>query len=788
MEYIEGTIRTITFYSEDNAFAIVKVDVADRSDGHTLFSMDKQDRETIKGTIPDPKKGETYRFYGQYEQHATYGRQFKAEKLEKLEETNEEGLIDYLSSDRFPGVGEKTAERIVQTLGKDAIEKIMKDTSALDEVPRLKKSLKDTIARSLRENKADEQTLIKLYGYDITPRIAMRIMKVYKEKSLEVLQENPYRLIDEVEGIGFERADEIARSLGFEADHPARIRAMIVTLFTHIAMSRGHTFVDREWFMATAQKRLSNTEGAIEETLVEDALQTLIEEGRFIAEADGLSLKSLVRCEESVSERVHTLTQGLQSVDEKKVHTLIGEFEKKEGITYTHEQKQAILEALRHQSMILTGGPGTGKTTVIKGVVHVFYKYHALPRPSYNEEGAIHLIAPTGRAAKRMQEATGYYATTIHRFLGYGFDGSFAYGRDFPRQGSLFVIDEASMIDTYLAARLFESLEDDARVIIVGDEAQLPSVGPGQVLKDLIDSEVMRTVTLSTIHRQGPDSHIIDLANAIREGSLPDDIGKAYPDRYLVSEQESTFKDRLKKIIDHFMDAGYDLFDDIQVLIPMYKGETGIHSVNAFLQETYNPHDTKTLTHQGRTFRLFDKILQLTNQIEDGVMNGDQGQVTGIDEEKGVLHATFLDKEVAYKKTDLDNITHAYAMSIHKSQGSEYGVVILPIFRSYSIMLRRKLIYTAITRAQKKLVILGEVNLLNRAIGNLEEDRRTRLKDKIQRRLDGREETIDEILKTFEEDDREKDESRIADPSVPFDTLGEDMNGLTPYDFMDEDA
>ncbi|MFP4077787.1 MAG: ATP-dependent RecD-like DNA helicase [Candidatus Izemoplasmataceae bacterium] len=787
MEYIEGTIRTITFYSEDNAFAIVKVDVSDRSDGHTLFSMEKQDRETIKGTLPNPKKGETFRFYGEYEQHPTYGRQFRCETFEKLEETNEEGLIEYLSSDKFPGVGERTAGRIVKTLGKDAIQKIMKDPSVLREVPKLKKNLQDTLVENLRDNKADEQTLIKLYGYDISPKIAMRILKVYKERSLEVLKENPYRLIDEVEGIGFERADEIARSLGFEADHPARIRAMIVTLFTHIAMARGHTYVDKEWFMSTAFKRLSNTEETIEEALVEEALSSLIEEGRFIEEEGGISLRSLVRSEEAISERIHALTQGLFTIDEKKVKGLIHDFEQKEGIRYTGEQKKAILETMRHQSMILTGGPGTGKTTVIKGVVHAFYHYHGIERPSYHEESAIHLIAPTGRAAKRMQETTGYYATTIHRFLGYGFDGSFAYGRNFPRQGRLFVVDEASMIDTALAAKLFESLEDDARVLIVGDEAQLPSVGPGQVLKDLIDSGIMQTVTLAAIHRQGPDSHIIDLANAIRKGRLPKDIGKPYEDRYLVSERENAFKDRLKRIIDHFIDQGYDLFDDIQVLIPMYKGEAGIHSVNRFLQETYNPNDSKSIIHQGRTFRLFDKILQLTNQVEDGVMNGDQGQITGIDEAKGIVYATFMEREVAYKKRDLENITHAYAMSIHKSQGSEYSVVILPLFPSYTIMLRRKLIYTAITRAQAKLVILGEVNLLKRAIGNLEEDRRTRLKEKLQARLDGREKTMDDILAAFDQDQEKADEKRITDPDIPFETLGEDIGELSPYDFMDDE-
>jgi len=786
MDYVEGTIRNITFYSEDNGFAILKIDVTERSTKQSLFTLEKSEQETVKGTIPNPIKGETYRFYGSYEHHQKYGQQFSFTKFEKIEEANEEGLVDYLSSDRFKGVGERTARRIVDTLGKDTINKVMNDPSVLDKVPKLSSKIKDSLEQGLRENKEDEQTLIKLYSYDITPRIAMRIIKVYGEKTLKVLEENPYRMIDEVDGIGFERADEIARTIGFKHDHPYRIKAMIITLFTKIAMQRGHTYLDKDRFMELCKDKLSKGDIEIDESLVDDGLETLIEEKRFIVEDGALTLRSLAKAEAVIAERAHTLTQNLNDIDEKKVHALIKKFEEKETITYTFEQRNAILEALRHQSMILTGGPGTGKTTVIKGIVYVFYNYHTIERPSFSTESTIHLIAPTGRAAKRMQESTGYYATTIHRFLGYAFDGTFAYGKSFPRQGDLFIIDESSMIDTYLASKLLESLEDDARVIFVGDEAQLPSVGPGQVLKDLIDSELMMTVTLKTIHRQGKDSHIIELANHIREGSLPSDVGKAYTDRYLIKESETTFKDRLKSIIDYMMDQGYSLFDNIQVLIPMYKGEVGIHSVNEFLQATYNDHTEKTLTHQGRTFRLFDKILQLTNQVEDGVMNGDQGQVTGIDEAKGLLYATFMDKEVTYKKKDLSNITHAYAMSIHKSQGSEYGVVILPLFRSYSIMLKRKLIYTAITRAEEKLVIIGDLPLLKRAISTLEDDRHTRLKEKLKGRLNGREATIDSIIKSMEEPAKDTHEEKtITDPSIPFDTLGEDIGDLSPYDFMD---
>ncbi len=782
-KYIQGTVRNITFYNEDNAFAILKIDVTDSNLDDSLFGGDKE-TVAVKGYLPQPKKGEEFRFYGEAEYHEKFGRQFKFVRYEKIEETNKEGIIDYLSSDLFKGVGEKTAERVVNFLGKDAITKITQNKAVLDKVPKLSEKAKESLYEGLKEHKANEQTLIKLYDYGITPRIAKRILDAYADKALGIIRKNPYKLIDDIEGIGFERADLIAKKLGFKDDDPLRIRAMIVYLFNHISNQKGHTHIERDVFLDVALERLNKHAPLVGKETMESILNDLVDSGRFIVEAGKLSQRQFVKSENTIARVLREFSEKTMAADAGRIETLIADFERVEGITYTRKQKKAIQTAMKSQVMVLNGGPGTGKTTVIKGIVHVFKNITDVVPPAYEKETDIHLIAPTGRAAKRMKETTGYHASTIHRFLGYGFDGSFEHDKDHPKPGRLFIIDEASMIDVMLGAHLFESLPEMAKIIIVGDEAQLPSVGPGQVLKDIIDSGAVRTITLDTIHRQAANSAIIHLANEIRRGRLPDDLYEVYPDRYVFKESQENFKPRLKKMIDYMLDQGFDLLDDIQVLIPMYRGPAGIDAINAFLQTTYNKGSAKSLQYGDKTFKINDKVLQLINRAEDGVMNGDQGRVVGIDVTGGILYVDFLGNEVTYRKGDLDQLTHAYAMSIHKSQGSEYKVVILPLFKSFSIMLKRKLIYTAVSRAKEKLIVAGDLETLRPAVGSLEENRQTMLRMKLEGKQDDtRVRSLDEAIEKL----REKPERKtINDPEIPFDTLGEELNEKTPYDFLDE--
>jgi exodeoxyribonuclease V alpha subunit len=403
----------------------------------------------------------------------------------------------------------------------------------------------------------------------------------------------------------------------------------------------------------------------------------------------------------------------------------------------------------------------------------VYCKYHQIPISYNNPLFEVKLVAPTGRAAKRMNETTSLYSETIHRFLGYSFDGKFTYDKDNLVSAKMIIIDESSMIDVFLASQLFQAIPKDTKVIVVGDEDQLPSVGPGQVLKDLIDSEVIDYIKLTTVHRQAQDSNIISLAYSVNNGEVPSDILKVKDDVLFVTENSQSFSNRLLTSIHYLINQGYDLNNDIQVLIPMYRGSTGIDYVNTVIQQEFNQNKSKTMKHGDREFRIGDKVIQLTNQIEDGIMNGDQGEVIGITDDLVVVD--FFGNEVSYKIGDLIHLKHSYAMSIHKSQGSEYKVVIMPMFRSYSIMLKRKLIYTGITRAKEKLILMGDIGSLKYGVESKESERQSIL-DSL-------------IMDTVLNQNQKKEQSKtiiIDDEDIPFDTLGEEISeSITPYSFMD---
>ncbi len=780
MGYIEGVIRNLTYYNEDNAYAVVKLTITDANIKRGLFDEDLDEVMTVTGYFPKPLKGDSYRFYGDIVHHPKYGDQFSAKSIERVSETNIEGLREYFSSDLFPGIGEKTANRIVDCLGKEAIAKIIKDADVLETVPKLTDAQKKVLISGLKEHRASEQMLIKLYGYGISSKMAMRIMNVYKSATLTKIESNPYQMIKDIEGIGFERADVIGKRLGFSEDHPSRLEALITHLFSDLVLSQGHTHIDSEDFINAAISKLDSDENTVQPDVLREALDKLIVAKTFVVVDGLLTLKRVDSAEQTIADKLDVLTKTTNAIDENKALKLIEAIEKEEAIDYSDFQKDAILKALTHQTMIVTGGPGTGKTTVIKGIIEVYYRYHNIAKPIKTQPSLIHLVAPTGRAAKRMEESTGYYAQTIHRFLGYAFDGTFEYNRYHQVEGNLFIIDEASMIDVFLAAQLLESLPDFANVIFVGDDAQLPSVGPGQVFKDIIDAQCLPVVALNVIHRQGKDSNIIRLAQHIRNGTLPSDLKKVYDDRVVFDEHPRNFQDRLQKIIDYMIAQGYTLQEDIQVLIPMYKGDVGIHETNRFIQSVYNQKPKAMMEHGDRSFRISDKVLQLVNQIEDKVMNGDQGKIVDILEDEVVVE--FLDNRVSYKTKDLINITHAYAMSIHKAQGSEYKVVILPLFSSYSIMLKRKLIYTAITRAKERLVILGNIDKLDYAVSRLEESRNTQLDVKLKVKKP-KMKRVDEPLPLKR---GAEVEHKIEDSEIPFDTLGEPLEKKTPYDFLDE--
>lgn len=775
MDYIQGKVKAVIYHNDDNSYTIIKVKVTDATEKMGLFIYDDFDYVTVTGYFPQPMRGEEIKFFGEFKEHNRYGMQYVVKNFEKLSDTSIPGLIEYLSSDLFKGVGIKTAENIVTSLGTNIIKMVIEDKDVLKKVPKLSEKLIDVIYDGLVENKAAENTLIKLYGYGITPKMAIKIYKFYQNETIAIIEKNPYQLIYDIEGIGFERADQIAKKLGFADDDPLRVKAMIVFLYNLMGLNYGHTFLYTDQLLEYLFKSLNKSREIVDESTIKEYLNELVADGIFVLIDDIIKLKTIDYAEKNITEKIKELSNfETEEIDTKKVEKLISLYEGISEIKYTTLQKKAIINALNSNIFILTGGPGTGKTTVIKGLVFVYAKYHQIPIEYNNSLFEIKLIAPTGRAAKRMNETTNLHAETIHRFLGYSFDGKFIHNKDNLVDAKVIIVDEASMIDVFLASQLLQAIPKDTKLIIVGDEDQLPSVGPGQILKDFIDSDMIDYTRLQQIHRQATDSNIISLAHSINSESIPSDILKVYDDRMFVEERSEFFHTRLVSSIHYLISKGYDLYEDIQVLIPMYRGNTGIDAVNRLIQKEFNQNTEKSIIHGDREFRIGDKVIQLTNQIEDQIMNGDQGIVVGITNEE-ILIVDFFGNEVAYKKGDLINLKHAFAMSIHKSQGSEYKVVIMPLYRSYSIMLKRKLIYTGVTRAKEKLILMGDMGAFKYGVEKIEAERQSILKD-----------LIESKILEHEPKESKKTIKYINDPNIPFDTLGEDLeDGITPYSFMD---
>ena len=803
--YIQGIFLDSIFFNEDNGFSIGTVLVTeyqcneeqlklayksvDEKVIDTLGLNDKEEHHkiTVSGYFPKLVSHKTYRFNGSLTQHPKYGWQFQATSYDSVTVRGKSSLVHYLSSDIFEGIGQKTAEKIVETLGENAIDVILRNRQALDGVPKLSKKLADKLYATLVDQQGTEQILAPLYGYDLSPRLVMKIFKKYQYQALEIIQENPYRLIDDIEGIGFIKADELAKRLGVASDDPRRIRAALLYVIDQIAIQKGHTYVYHKQLLQSALQYLNQKSNQLLDLAqIEGQIQALIQKKKIYIEGDFLFIPLLVNSEKGIAESIMRLQTEVQAEDEQVLNT-ISELKDEMAITYSPEQEEAIKMALKQPVSIITGGPGTGKTTVVQGILKAYGLLHHLsldPTKYATSEKPfpIALAAPTGRAAKRMTETTGLKASTIHRLLGYGVDGVFQHDEFSQLDYDLIIIDESSMLDTLLAFQLFQSIKTGAQVILVGDDNQLPSVGPGQVLKDLIESGAIPLTRLLTVHRQAQDSSIISLAHAVKNNHLPDDLRVKKPDRLYVEATHQQIPVYLKQIVENAISKGYTA-NAVQILVPMYRGDCGIDSLNVMLQEIFNPPDEQNkreMTFGQRIFRIGDKVLQLANQPETGVMNGDVGEVIGIsyknenDDKEEKLIACFDTKEVTYKKGDLQNLTHAYCVSVHKSQGSEYPIVILPMTHAYHVMLQKKLIYTAITRAKRSLIVIGEYLAFDKGVKNEGEERQTtlRLRFDLQKEQVPKENPFADYFKEHH---------------IPFDYLDEEqLEGITPYDFMEE--
>lgn len=726
--YFSGEINRIIFENASNFFKIILLDVEDTDSDFDDFEV------IVTGTIADVIEGESYTFWGELTQHPKYGEQLKVSRYERAKPSST-GLVKYFSSDHFKGIGKKTAEKIVELYGDNTIDKILENPDKLATITGLSKVNREAFLTKLKLNYGTEQILAKLAEYGLTNRLAFEVFDNYKDMTLEIIQENPYQLVEDIQGVGFKIADLLAEKLGIEADSPQRFRAALVHSLLEASLEKGDTYVEAKELLERALYILEEARPLeLEPALVAKELQNLIAEDKVQNIDTRIFDNSLFYAEKGIKKHLSRImsTPLEEKLSDDKITEEISRIEANFTLTYDETQKKAIHDALTSKVFILTGGPGTGKTTVINGIIEAYGQLHGID--TKKNEVPITLAAPTGRAARRMNELTGLPAATIHRHLGLNGDNNNDYQAiDDYLDCELIIIDEFSMVDTWLANQLFASIASHTQVIIVGDSDQLPSVGPGQVLADLLKIAELPQVALTKIFRQSEDSTIVTLASQMRQGRLPDDFTQKKPDRSYFEAQAHFIPDMVEKIVRSALKSGIEA-QDIQILAPMYRGQAGITNLNTLMQNLLNPKDDKLeFLFNEQVFRNGDKVLHLVNDAELNVFNGDIGYITELmpakytDSKQDEITIQFEGNDVSYPRNEWHKITLAYAMSIHKSQGSEFQVVILPITRQSGRMLQRNLIYTAITRSKSKLVMLGEISAFDYAVKNEGASRKTYL-------------------------------------------------------------
>ncbi|MEC1522865.1 ATP-dependent RecD-like DNA helicase [Neobacillus niacini] len=789
-KFVKGKHLVTIFHNEQNLYTVLRIRVEETNHEY-------EDKEAvITGYFPKIHEQETYIFFGEFKDHPKFGMQFQTKHFRKDIPQTKQGVAAYLSSEMFKGIGKKTAENIVETLGENAISKILNQPSLLDSVPKLPPDKAKMLYDTLMEHQGLEQVMVALNQYGFGPQLSMRMYQTYKEQTLDIIQKNPYKLVEDIEGIGFGRADELGYQLGISGNHPDRIKAACLYSLESESMQTGHVYVHAEDLLIQVKNLLEeNKRDQIEYTDISTEILKLEEEGKIIGEEKRVYVPSLYYAEKGLVTSIKKIleqTEYKEQFPESEFLLALGNLEERLNVQYAPTQREAIQTALMSPMLILTGGPGTGKTTVIKGIVELYAELHgcSLDPKDYHKKGEpfpFLLAAPTGRAAKRMSESTGLPAVTIHRLL--GLNGTEGYDHDeaSPLEGKILIVDETSMLDIWLANQLFKALPDHIQVILVGDEDQLPSVGPGQVLKDLLRSEVVPTVRLTDIYRQAEGSSIIELAHDIKKGYLPANVAMKQPDRSFIRCSTAQIPQVIEKVALNAKSKGYSA-KDIQVLAPMYRGPAGIDRLNVLLQEIFNPNpggSRKELAFGDVKYRIGDKVLQLVNQPESNVFNGDIGEIISIiyakenTEKQDMVYISFEGNEIEYTRQDLNQITHAYCCSVHKSQGSEFPIVILPITRSYYRMLRRNLIYTAITRSKQSLILCGEEDALRMGVERADElSRQTTLWQKLQ-------EMVSVKKANDEREDEPEDEQTLSAEEKLMQVnpmIG--MEYVTPYDFM----
>lgn len=692
MEHLRCVVERITYRNEENGYTVIKCKAKNYSD-----------LVTVVGAMPDVHVGSVLSLEGFWKIDSKYGRQFSAEKWEETLPATVYGIEKYLGSGLIKGVGPKFAKRIVQKFGKDTLDVIEEQPDLLIEVEGIGRVRVERIKNSWQEQKEIKNIMLFLQGHEVSTSHATKIFKTYGRESIAVVKENPYRLADDIWGIGFKTADTIAGKLGIEKDRFIRLRSGILYTLNKLSES-GHCFAVREQLIDTAVKLLD-----VESPELEITLDEMLRTEDVIRDEEAIYLPPFYFSEAGCAKRLLNLLKAKREIN-SDVNLVMEKVIRETGISYDEIQMEAIRTAFVSKVMVLTGGPGTGKTTTTLGIIS-----------AYRESGAqIILAAPTGRAAKRMSEATGMEAKTIHRLLEYKPPEGYQRNEENPLKGDVLILDECSMIDIILMYNLLKAVPEHMTLILVGDTDQLPSVGAGNVLKDIIESERVPVVRLTRIFRQAQGSRIIMNAHRINKGEPVDMRGGKDSDFFFAEEETNEgIVERLVKYCTVNLPKYYqvDALRDIQVLTPMQRGVTGAANLNQILQQAMNP-EGPALRRGGTQYRLRDKVMQIRNDYDKEVFNGDIGTVVRVDLEDRELVVNFDGREISYDVTELDELTLAYATTIHKAQGSEYPIVVMPFSMSHFVMLQRNLLYTGVTRAKKVLVLIGEKKAVYYAIKN----------------------------------------------------------------------
>ena len=709
MAQLRGIVDRITFQNEENGYTVARLQVEGQ----------RGEPVTIVGETLSMNPGESVVLDGEWSTHKQYGAQFKIESYQTVHPSTVEGMRRYLGSGLIKGVGPVTAKRIVNHFGDEALQVIENEPDRLVEVEGLGGKRAKLIVKAWEEQREIHNVMLFLQSHDVGTGFAVKIWKKYGQEAADLIRENPYRLAVDVWGIGFLTADRIAQKMGIPAHSDRRIQAGLLHVLNEAADKEGHVFLPNEALIEACAQALEVPVDAIT-----PCVELLQKSEAIVVAEDRVYLPHLFYAERGAATRCFQLSQ-VQRIELGDIPAEIVAIEERDQVTFAPRQKQALEKALSHNLLVLTGGPGTGKTTTIKGLIALLEA----------RKKKIALAAPTGRAAKRMAEATGYEAKTIHRLLKYS-PAEMAFEKNFenPLEVEALIVDEISMVDTVLMNSLLRAVPISASVILVGDVDQLPSVGAGSVLKDVIASGTVEVVELNEIFRQAQTSRIITNAHAINRGEMPDIKNNRDADFFFIEAAEpDQVVETVSGLCTSRLPSTYQLnpVEDIQVLVPMYRGETGANNLNSVLQDRLNPKGQE-MARGGTRFRVGDKVMQIRNNYDKDVFNGDIGRIQAIEPADQEMVVKFQERLVGYEFGELDELVLAYAMSVHKSQGAEFRAVVMPLTTQHYMMLQRNLLYTAITRARELVVLVGTKRALGMAVRNNQvAERHTTLAERI---------------------------------------------------------